>query len=104
MQVHVHGQGIEVGDRLRGFVEERLAETLQHLDDRLTRVEVHLRDLNAQKGGIDKRCVCEARPRGLDPIVVEHDAAELNEAVVGAVGKLQRALQSRFEKLRDTHR
>lgn len=104
MQVQVHGQGIEIGDRLRGFVEERLSESLQHLDDRLTRVEVHLRDLNGNKGGVDKRCVCEARPRGLDPIAVEHDATEVTEAVTGAVGKLQRALQNRFEKLRDTHR
>jgi hypothetical protein len=41
----------------------------------------------------------EARPRGLDPIVVEHDAAEASEALVQASGKLERALRTRFERL-----
>jgi len=103
MQLQVHGQGVDVGDRLRDFVERRCNEGLQHFDERLTRVEVHLRDLNGQKGGVDKRCTCEARPRGLDPIAVEHDSTEITEAVQGAIGKLQRALQSRFDK-RDAHR
>lgn len=104
MQVQIHGQGVEVGERLRGFVEGSVNDALQHLGERLTRVEVHLRDLNAGKGGVDKRCVLEARPRGLSPIAVEHDATEVTEAVTGAVGKLQRALQHRFERLRDTQR
>lgn len=104
MQVQVHGQGLEINDRLRTFVEGRVQEDLQHLAERLTRVEIHLRDINGKKGGVDKRCTCEARPRGLDPIVAEHDAAEVTEAVQGALGKLQRALQHRFEKQRDTQR
>ena len=53
--VHVHGQGLEVGPPLREMVDGRVREALGHLADKLTRVDVHLRDLNADKGGIDKR-------------------------------------------------
>ena len=104
MQVQVHAQGVDVPDRLRTYVEEKVQEELNHVADRLTRVEVHLRDINGHKGGLDKRCICEARPRGLDPVAAEHDAADVQTAVQGALGKLQRALQHRFERLRDTHR
>lgn len=98
MQIQVYGQGVEIDDRLRSFVEEKLHGGLDHLEERLTRIELHLRDVNGHKNGIDKRCVCEARPRGMDPIAVEHDAESVSEAVTGAVGKLQRALQHRFER------
>ena len=100
--VHVHGQGLEVGPPLREMVDGRVREALGHLADKLTRVDVHLRDLNADKGGIDKRCVCEARPRGMDPIAAENESADLQEAVHGAVAKLVRALRHRFDK-RDWH-
>ena len=102
LHIHVHGQGLEVGPPLRGMVEDRVREALGHLADKLTRVEVHLRDLNADKGGVDKRCVCEARPRGMDPIAAEHEAEDVGEAVQGAVGKLVRALRHRFDR-RDWH-
>ena len=103
MQIQVHGQGLEIEARLRSYVEERIQAGLTHIADQLTRVEVHLRDLNGDKGGIDKRCTCEARPRGMDPVVVEHDSNQVTDAVQGAVAKLQRALRNRFDK-RSAHR
>jgi ribosome-associated translation inhibitor RaiA len=99
MQIQIHSQDPSLPAAFRTFAEEKISTTLQHLAERLTRVEVHFKDLNGQKGGIDKRCVMEARPRGMDPVVVEHDAAEAREALVHASGKLERALRTRFERL-----
>jgi ribosome-associated translation inhibitor RaiA len=99
MQIQIHTQDHSLPAAFRTFAEEKITHALQHLAERLTRVEVHFKDLNGHKGGIDKRCVMEARPRGLDPIVVEHDAAEASEALVQASGKLERALRTRFERL-----
>jgi len=84
-----------LSDQVRSEVEKRLA---RHAE-RLTRVEVHLKDLNGPKGGIDKRCMMEARPRGLDPIAVEHEGDDFYQCVREASGKLERALTRRFEKL-----
>ena len=96
MQIQIYANGLEVGDAFREFVEQRIGATLAHHAERLTRVEVHFKDLNAGKGGIDKRCLLEARPRGMDPIAVEHDAKELRDSVIQASEKLQRALTNRF--------
>jgi hypothetical protein len=63
-----------------------------HFADQVTRVEVHLSDENASKGGAAVvRCKMEARVTGLPPIAVTHDAASLDPAVNGAAQKLVRA-------------
>jgi ribosomal subunit interface protein len=99
MQIQIFAQGIEVPDPLRSYVERDLNEVLQHHLERLTRVEVHLKDLNStKKNGVDKHCLVEARPRGMDPIAAEHDATEFREAVHQALLKLDRALQHRIDK------
>jgi len=102
MQIQIFAQGVEVPDPLRAYVERNLAEVLAHHKERLTRVEVHLKDLNSKhKNGVDKHCLLEAKPRGMDSIAVEHDAPEFKDAVHHAVLKLERALQHRIDKQRN---
>jgi ribosome-associated translation inhibitor RaiA len=68
--------------------------------ERITRVECHLGDLNATKGGAtDKRCMLEARLNGLQPIAVTHQADSLLLAIEGAAEKLERALTRRLGRL-----
>lgn len=98
MQIQIHGQDVVIHDQLRELVEQRLAEAVEHFPDRLTRLEVHLRDMNGGKAGIDKRCTVEARPRGMEPVAVSHDADNIAEAIRQAAGKLERALKHRFER------
>jgi len=98
MQIQVNTVDGELPAAFREFAEARVSETLRHLSRRLTRVEVHMKDVNGQKQGIDKRCVIEARPRGMNPVVVEHQAAEAREALLQAAQKLQRALKTQFDR------
>lgn len=69
--------------------------------DRLTRVEVHLSDVNGPKGGPDSRCVLEARPAGRQPVAVTHEAGSPDDAVSGAVEKMDRLLDSVFGRADD---
>jgi len=102
MQIQIFTQGHDVPDPLRGYVERNLTEVLKHFADRLTRVEVHLKDLNSsKKNGVDKHCLIEARPRGMDPVAAEHDASEYKDAFHQAALKLERALQHRIEKRKE---
>ncbi len=74
---------------------------LARFRDRLTRVEVHLSDVNGPRGGVDHRCLLEARPEGLQPVAVSHEAGSKPEALRGAVDKMHRMLTSTFDKLHD---
>lgn len=83
-------------------VEALLHDRLGRFEDRITRIEVHLTDANAQKSGpADKRCTMEARPTGLQPVAVTHEADSLEQALDGAADKLTTAIDRTFGKLSD---
>jgi ribosome-associated translation inhibitor RaiA len=83
-------------------VESIVTDAVSRFADRITRVEVHLNDVNADKrGDRDKRCMMEARLGGLAPIAVTHQAATLLEAIEGAADKLERALEHALGRLED---
>lgn len=99
MQIQVNtGRHIDGGAQLTTQIEETVSASLDRFSDRLTRVVVHLSDVNAEKGGRDIECMMEARPAGLDPVAVDAMAKDVQRAVKGAVGKLERALDSRLGK------
>ncbi len=89
-------------DGNEGFTERTeadVADALARFEDRLTRVEVHLADESAGRPtGDDVRCRIEARPAGMDPVVVTHHAPTPDEAVHGATDKLRSLLTSTFER------
>lgn len=100
MLIEINYRDGKSSEALDTRIRELLAGTLSHLGDRLTRIEVHLGDENAHKGGEnDKRCMLEARPKGLDPVVVEVYGNDFYETVHEAAGKLRRVLTKTFEKL-----
>ncbi|WP_010587970.1 HPF/RaiA family ribosome-associated protein [Schlesneria paludicola] len=77
-------------------VTTMVESSLARYRERLTRVEVHLSDVNGPKGGVDHRCALEARPAGLDAVAVTHNAQTPFEAAKGAVEKMLRLLTSTF--------
>jgi hypothetical protein len=74
---------------------------LSRYKERLTRVEVHLSDVNGPKGGPDCRCALEARAAGRQPVAVTNDAGTADAAVKGAVDKMGRLLGTTFGRAGD---
>lgn len=103
MQVQVHADSsVQSNAVLTHTVEEAVENAVRRWTPRITRVEVHLSDINGHKGGADdKRCLLEARIGGLQPIAVTHQAGTLHEAVDGAAEKLRKVLQNTIERLND---
>jgi hypothetical protein len=91
---HVHGS-----EELSRRVESEVTATLGRFDGQITRVEVHLNDVNSHKQGNDKRCLMEARLAGHQPLAVSHTADTLDEAYSGAAEKLERALSHVLDRL-----
>ena len=102
MQIQVNSDNhIESSIRLEEWVRTTVESTLEHYDEYLTRVEVHIRDENGDKPGPhDIKCQMEARPKGHQPISVSHKADTVDQAVDGAAVKLDHALEHLFGKLR----
>lgn len=105
MQIQVNTDNFIQGDeRVIEVAEIAVRNDLDHLSDRLTRVEVHLKDQNAEKHGPDHiRCTMEARPRGMGPMAAHHEAPDIPAALKGAAKKLRARLSGEFAKL-DPHR
>jgi ribosome-associated translation inhibitor RaiA len=103
MKVQVNTDDNVQGDEgLADWVEKEVENALSHFQEQITRVEVHLSDENAAKaGGGDKRCLMEARPTGMLPIAVTHEASSVGAAVTGAAKKLKAALTSSLGRRND---
>ncbi len=82
-------------EALTAHVTMNVESALSRFNKHITRIEVHLTDENATKGGDhDKRCVMEARLEGRQPIAVTDHAATLDQAIHGAVHKLTHLIES----------
>jgi hypothetical protein len=80
-------------------IEAQLRDRLGRFEDRLTRLEVHVRDENGAKGGgADKSCTIEARPRGGNPVSVTAQAGDVDAAAREAGSKMVSLLDSQFGK------
>jgi len=101
MQFQINTDHNIQGDiRVAEVAEQIVTAALAPLVGRLSRVEVHLNDVNAQKGGADDiRCVVEARPEGMKPLAVTHHDATVEAALKGGARKLRALLDSEFGKL-----
>lgn len=86
-------------DNVAERIEEQVRHKLARFEDRLTRVEVHVSDENARKGGADdKTCLIEARPRGGKPIGVTEHASDVDTAARKAATTMAQRLERVFGK------
>ena len=101
MQIQINSDHhIVASPQLAGRIQALVRDTLDRYSDRITRVEVHLNDLNSVKGGNnDKRCLMEARLAGLGPVDVNHEAPNIELAIDGAMEKLERAIENKLGKV-----
>ncbi|WP_371036860.1 MULTISPECIES: HPF/RaiA family ribosome-associated protein [unclassified Rhodosalinus] len=102
MQIQLNTDNhLQGDDRVKEVVERLVTQALGPVASRLSRVEVHIKDLNADKGGVDIRATLEARPEGLRPFGANHDDTDIESAVRGAAKKMRARLDHEFGKLAD---
>ena len=90
---------IENTAKLADHVRSQLTQKFSRYSEKLTHIEVHFSDENADKGGAnDKRCAIEARAAGLKPMGVSHKASNIDLALEGAITKLQHSFEHAFAK------
>ncbi|GAB3255207.1 HPF/RaiA family ribosome-associated protein [Nocardioides dilutus] len=103
MKVHLHtDQNIVVDAELQARIESNAAEELARFASRLNRVDLHLtRQSAVRQSGAHVRCRAEARPSGLSPVAVTHEASDARAALDGAVAALGSVLSHTLARLAD---
>jgi ribosome-associated translation inhibitor RaiA len=106
MQIQINSdKNIVMHAKLSGLIEADLHRILNRFESQLTRIEVHVSDENGDKSGFkDKRCTLEARPRHYPSLTVTNESVDVQTAVSGAAGKMQRLLETTFGRLHDKNR
>ncbi len=102
MLIQLNTDGNILGNEaLAQQVEIVLTNALARFTQHITRLEVHLSDVNseAKQGAEDMRCLLEARLAGRQPTAVSHQAATLEQALNGAADKLKNSLESTLGRL-----
>ncbi|WP_043770083.1 HPF/RaiA family ribosome-associated protein [Algiphilus aromaticivorans] len=99
MQVQINpADGITLSEALEQHIHDKLEALEKRFGDRLTRIEVHLKDINGPKGGPDKHCKLEARPRGLQPAVAESTTEDAYEGISLSADRLKKVLEKQLGK------
>jgi len=103
MQVQVNTDDhIQGGESLAQWVRNEAISRLARFQDHITRLEVFLTDVDSGKSGVkDKRCRLEARVVNRQPATVTAEADNMNNAVIDAVDKLARALDTDLGRVKD---
>lgn len=101
MRIQINSdKNIAVDTRVIQFVRGEVNRILKRFGTKLTRVEVHLSDVNSRKFGIsDKRCLIEARPARYRPLSATSRAQTVRQAVGGALTKLRSGLETFYGRL-----
>jgi ribosome-associated translation inhibitor RaiA len=102
MQIQVNtDRHVEGGEPLKEKVSDVVSRSIDRFSERVTRLEIHLADVNSgvRSGPDDMRCTIEARLAGMRPISVTHNAATIEQAVAGAADKLETTLRRTVERL-----
>ena len=94
-------KNIQGTEKLETFVSEKINQSFKRLADKITRIEVHLSDQNAQKVSADDiQCKIEARLVGLKPLIVTGKSNTKEIALNDAIEKMKAALDTVIGKLK----
>jgi sigma 54 modulation/S30EA-like ribosomal protein len=86
---------LDGNEKFSVYFMELISTELSRYRERITRVEVHVTDVNGHKGGPnDKRCVMEARVKGRGPVVVTCTGDTPEQVIQAALQKLSLSMES----------
>lgn len=100
MNTQIHASDFTLTDGLREHIALRVAYATHHGRDAVSRIIVHLSDVNGPRGGVDKRCGVELRLKGAPSLVVDDVQADLYFAIDRALERASRSLHRRLARRR----
>lgn len=93
MFIDIRAIGFSLTDALRRHVQARLAGVLEPFARRVVKITARLEDVNASRGGIDKRCSVVVAMRRRNVVVAEATHADLYVAVDEVADRIRRSVK-----------
>ncbi len=93
MVIDVRAIGFELTPPLKMYVEERMNRAMRPFSRLVTAVTVRLDDVNADRGGVDKRCGVVVSMRQRNVVVTEGTAGDFYAAAHDVAGRLRRLVK-----------
>ncbi|MFT6443075.1 MAG: putative component of type VI protein secretion system [Crocinitomicaceae bacterium] len=86
----------------KDFLASEITKALKIYEPHITRIEVHLKDENGKKEGLnDIKCILEVRIEGRQPVAVTSQADTVEFAVSDATDKVKTALKTIFGRIQN---
>ncbi|SFI05604.1 HPF/RaiA family ribosome-associated protein [Halpernia frigidisoli] len=93
---------VESSEEMIAYYKSEIQDDFERFNEHLTRIEVKISDENGEKfSERDKKCVMEARLKGMQPFVVTSHEDTVKKAVKDASNKLKKSLDSTMGRLSD---
>jgi ribosomal subunit interface protein len=90
--------GFNLTDAIRNHVAARVHSAVGPFAPRVLKVTARLHDINAGRGGVDKRCSVVAAVRGRGTVVAESVQQDLYSAVDQAAGRMRSSIQRHLKR------
>jgi len=100
----LHSPDIPLPPDVAEYVRTKLSAKLGKFGRRVMDVVVHFKDMNGDKGGIDKGCHMEAHLAGLEPVNVEERHEDLKASIDIAAERLAEAVHRHLQRTRTLRR
>ncbi|MBI5335062.1 MAG: HPF/RaiA family ribosome-associated protein [Burkholderiales bacterium] len=98
MRIDIHACRIALSDELRELIQRRASFALSRVASRLTRLELHLADINGPRGGVDKRCGVLIHLDHGPALFVERTGDELPALIDRCFASASRAVRKRVQQ------
>lgn len=89
-------------EKMQDYFSSKIKQSLKWYQSHITRIEVHLKDENANKDGLNAvSCLLEARLEGRQPIVASNQADNIELALTGAITKIEIVIETIIGRIKN---
>jgi len=98
LAIELHAKDIPLPPDVADYVRDKLSAKLSKFGRRVMDVVVHFKDVNGDRGGIDKGCHMEAHLAGLEPVNVEERHEDLRAVIDIAAERLEETVHRHLQR------
>jgi putative sigma-54 modulation protein len=101
MELDIRAQNLHVDEATEELVQQKMDTALEQFDTWITRVMVHLEDVNGPRRGVDKQCRVLVNLKGGKTIKVEDLDEDMVSAINRAADRVGQAVSREVDRRRE---